>query len=180
MSTQEPVDLAALRAEWVGKPLDEHGYTIRQEKMVAWAEACGETESRFIDPSDPDFQAHPTFTSHFSHHPALPPDFPTLSRRPGMDGGKSVELFRPLRAGERLTEPAAEPPSAEATPRVPVAKARAQAPETILPRSVYPHTTGALAPGVAPLCQALAALPRERRAASGTRRRGRTTRSSAS
>jgi hypothetical protein len=97
------VDLAALRAEWVGKPLDEHGYTLHEDQMVAWAEACGETEPRFVDPSHPDFQAHPTFTSHFSHHPALPPEFPNLSKRPGMDGGKGVEVLRPLRAGERLT-----------------------------------------------------------------------------
>lgn len=103
MSTSEPVDLAFLRAEWVGKPLGEWGYTLHADKMVAWAEACGETEPRFVDPADPDFQAHPTFTTHFSHHPALPAGFPNLSTRPGMDGGKGVEVFRPLRAGERLT-----------------------------------------------------------------------------
>jgi hypothetical protein len=96
------VDLAAVRAEWVGRELETTTYEVREADMVAWAEACGETEARFVDPAHPDFQAHPTFTSQFMHVPGLPDDFPRFSERPGMDGGKSVELFRPLRAGERL------------------------------------------------------------------------------
>lgn len=96
------VDLAAIRAEWIGRELETSTYVVDQDDMVKWAQACGESESRFLDPADPDFQAHPTFTSQFMHHPGLPEDFPKFSDRPGMDGGKSVELLRPVRAGETL------------------------------------------------------------------------------
>lgn len=102
MGVGDGVDLKAIRAEWVGKELETASYTLVADQMVNWAEACGETEARFVDASHPDFQAHPTFTAQFMHQPALPEDFPAFSDRPGMDGGKSVELFRALRAGERL------------------------------------------------------------------------------
>jgi len=101
------VDLAAIREAWVGKELDTHTYEMRQQHMLDWALACGEQEPRFVDPADPDFQAHPTFTSQFMHHPGLPEEFPKLTGRPGMDGGKSVEVLRPIRAGERLAGTAA-------------------------------------------------------------------------
>lgn len=101
------VDLAAVKREWVGRELETTSYEVLEASMLDWARACGETEPRFVDPSHPDFQAHPTFTSQFMHHPGLPEDFPKFSDRPGMDGGKSVELFRSLRAGERLEGTAA-------------------------------------------------------------------------
>lgn len=101
------VDLAAVQREWVGRKLETTSYQVLEEHMLAWAQACGETEARFVDPSHPDFQAHPTFASKFMHQPGLPEDFPTFSNRPGIDGGKSVELLRPLRAGEHLAGTAA-------------------------------------------------------------------------
>lgn len=75
-----------------------------------------------------------------------------------------------LWAGERMFEPA-QPgippgaPAAEASLPTSRALARAAEPGKITPRSVYPSTTGALAPEVERVCGALSALPRERRAA---------------
>jgi len=107
VAVSDGVDLAAIQAAWVGRELETTSYEVVEERMVAWARACGETEARFIDPAHPDVQAHPTFTAQCMHVPGLPEDFPKFSDRPGMDGGKSVELFRPLRAGERLLGTAA-------------------------------------------------------------------------
>jgi hypothetical protein len=71
-----------------------------------------------------------------------------------------------LWAGERLFEQP-EPlgaPTAEAASPTSRAFARASAPGSSTPRSVYPSSAGVLAPEVERVCNALAALPRERRA----------------
>jgi 3-methylfumaryl-CoA hydratase len=97
------VDLAEVKQRWVGVEFDEARFTIDRQKMLDWAAACGETDSRFVDPDDPDFQAHPTFTAQYSSRQWLPDGFPELGNGRGIDGGKSVELHRPIRAGDVLT-----------------------------------------------------------------------------
>src|SRR5262249_17931085 len=72
-----------------------------------------------------------------------------------------------LWAGERVFEPpaAAGIPTAEATMPTSRALARASEPGKVTPRSVYPAAGAAIAPAVERVCNALSALPRERRAA---------------
>lgn len=96
------VEIQDVKREWVGVQFDHLDFRIDQQRMVDWAEACGETDPRFIDPDHPDFQAHPTFVAHFGARKMVPDGFPELGNGRGMDGGKSVELHRPIRAGDVL------------------------------------------------------------------------------
>ena len=59
------MDLATAREKFVGLEFDWTTFEMRADEMVAWADACGETDPRFIDPDHPDFQAHPSFTTHW-------------------------------------------------------------------------------------------------------------------
>lgn len=95
-------DAAALRERWVGAEFDRSTFTIDADRMVAWAEAVGETDPRFLDPDHDDFQAHPTFTTHCVSGRPLPEGFPAIGGRRGIDGGKAVEVHRPIRAGDVL------------------------------------------------------------------------------
>ncbi|MEM7336997.1 MAG: MaoC family dehydratase N-terminal domain-containing protein [Actinomycetota bacterium] len=100
-STDEP-DLASIRADWVGRQFDRTDFDVGVDDMLGWAEACGETDPRFVDPDHPDFQAHPGFTSHLVSSRVLPEGFPKIRGR-GIDGGKSVEVHQAVRAGDTLT-----------------------------------------------------------------------------
>lgn len=95
-------DLDQIRQDWVGKEFDLSTFTIDQDDMLTWARACGESDPRFTDPDHRDFQAHPGFTTHLVSRRVLPEDFPKISGR-GIDGGKSVEVHAPIRAGDELT-----------------------------------------------------------------------------
>ena len=97
------VDVAALRTEWVDHEFDQTDFVVDQHQMLEWAEACGETDPRFTDPDHPDFQAHPSFTTKFGSRRVLPEDFPKFGDGFGIDGGKAVEVHRPVRAGDVLT-----------------------------------------------------------------------------
>ena len=90
------------KAKYVGYVFDTASFTADQAKMLAWAEACGETDPRFTDPSNPDFQAHPTFTASLVSRRVLPQDFPKIGGPRGIDGGKAVEILRPIRPGDKL------------------------------------------------------------------------------
>ncbi len=95
-------ELQAARDTWVGVEFDLATFTADESKMLAWANACGETDPRFTDPSHPDFQAHPTFTSHFVSRRVLPENFPKIGGPNGIDGGKAVVVHRPIRPGDVL------------------------------------------------------------------------------
>ncbi len=95
-------DLDAIKEQWVGKQFDIATFTADQDDMLAWAEACGETDARFTDPDNSDFQAHPGFTTHLVSRRILPEDFPKISGR-GIDGGKSVVVNGAIRPGDTLT-----------------------------------------------------------------------------
>jgi len=101
MSGADEVDVEAVRAEFQGKPFDYATFTMKGPSMVRFARACGETAPRFTDPEDPDFQAVPNYTTRFHGTRALPKGFPSLGLP--FDGGKTVEVLAPIRAGDELT-----------------------------------------------------------------------------
>ena len=102
MDQNEAIDVAALRDQFLGKVFDEYVFMLDAEKLVQYAKSCGETASKFTDPNDPDFQAPPTIASSFNPRQDYPDNFPSFEGL-GMDAGKSVELERPIRAGEEIT-----------------------------------------------------------------------------
>ena len=102
MDKNEAIDVAALRDQFLGKVFDEYVFTLDAEKLVQYAKSCGETASKYTDPNDPDFQAPPTIASSFNPRQDYTDNFPPFEGL-GMDAGKSVELARPMRAGEEIT-----------------------------------------------------------------------------
>ena len=62
---------------------------------------CGETNEKFTNSAHPDFQAPPTFVGSLAGSRILPSDFPRFGV--GMDAGKSVECFAPIRPGDEIT-----------------------------------------------------------------------------
>ena len=102
MDKNEAIDVAALRDQFLGKVFDEYVFTLDPEKLVKYAKSCGETASKYTDPNDSDFQAPPTIASSFNPRQDYPDNFPSFEGL-GMDAGKSVELERPMRAGEEIT-----------------------------------------------------------------------------
>ena len=98
------VDIDGASAQqWVGTVFQEFDLVVDQERMLEWAISCGETDPRFIDPEHPDFQASTSFPTHINVARGC---CPTTSREigsgRGIDGGKSIEWHRPMRAGDRL------------------------------------------------------------------------------
>ena len=97
-----PIDVDALRDEFLGKVFDEYTLTLEAERLADYAISCGETASKFTDPTDPDFQAPPTIASSFQPKKRYPDGFPTFKGL-GMDAGKAVAPDKPMRAGEPIT-----------------------------------------------------------------------------
>ncbi len=96
------IDIAAIKAAHVGFEFDESTHPIKAEKILAFAKACGEKESRFIDPDDADFQAAPSYTTSFHGGRTLPEGFPADTRR-SFDAGKCCEVYGPIRVGDTIT-----------------------------------------------------------------------------
>jgi len=95
------MDAAQMKTKYVGHEFDESRFEIDAESMKAFAEACGETLSKFVDPADPDFQAPPSYPTRFHGRRQLPKDFPMEMMR-SFDGGKCVEPRQPVRPGDVL------------------------------------------------------------------------------
>src|ERR1700712_1385274 len=95
------VDIAAIRGDWVGRGFQEFDLVVDRERMLEFAISGGETDLRFVDPGDPDFQASTGFPTHINVARMLPDDFPQIGNG-GIDGGKSIEWFQPMRAGDAL------------------------------------------------------------------------------
>ena len=95
-------DIDALRATFLNREFDEQKFEIDGHSFAEYARVCGETDARFTDPADPNFQAPPTFVSTLVGGLSLPPDFPDLDGV-SMDAGKAVEWMAPIRAGATLT-----------------------------------------------------------------------------
>lgn len=96
------MQVEGIKQEWVGHEFDVAEFRVSEEDILHLAHAVGETEPRFCDPSDPDFQAPPTLTSKFVSRRVLPEEFPRIGGR-GFDAGKRVEVFAPVRPGDVLT-----------------------------------------------------------------------------
>ena len=95
-------DLDAIRERWVGVVFQEFDVVVDEARMLEWAITCGETDPRFTDPDHPQFQASTSFPTHVNIARGLPDDFTQIGSGRGIDGGKSIEWHRPMRAGDRL------------------------------------------------------------------------------
>ncbi len=98
----EPLDIEALRAEFLNRDFDEQHYTLTAEDIAQYSASCGEITPRFTDPAHPDFQAPPTMAATLQPHNYLPTGFPKIAGL-GMDAGRAVRAFGPIRPGMRLT-----------------------------------------------------------------------------
>ena len=78
MNENEPIDVDALRDQFLDKIFDEYVFTLDAEKLVQYAKSCGETASKFTNPDDPDFQAPPTIASSFNPTKDYPDNFPSF------------------------------------------------------------------------------------------------------
>ena len=104
MSTSSSgLDLNELRDRWIGVEFDWATFEMDTTQMLAWAQACGEVDPRFIDPEHEDFQAHPGFTTHCMSGRLFPENFPQIGGGFGIDGGKRVDAHAAIRAGDTLT-----------------------------------------------------------------------------
>ncbi len=97
------VDVAALKRDWTGTEFDVIEFEVLQEELLQFATACGETESRFVNPKDAEFQAVPNYTSRYVGRRMFPEKFPKIGDGFGFDAGKSVFCLRPIRPGDTLT-----------------------------------------------------------------------------
>lgn len=93
-------DIETLREKYLNQDFDEKTHEVKAEVTAEYARLCGETAARFLDVNDPDFQAPPTFIASLSGRRALPSDFPKFGI--GMDAGKGVECFLPIRPGSTI------------------------------------------------------------------------------
>lgn len=89
-----------MREKYLNKDFDEKTFEVTAEKAIGYATLCGEVAARFLDVNHPDFQAPPTYVASLTGGRMLPVDFPRLGL--GMDAGKGVECFRPIRPGVPL------------------------------------------------------------------------------
>jgi len=94
-------DIEQLQEKYLNKDFDTKRFLIEAETTVRFAWLCGETNEKFTDAAHPDFQAPPTFVGSLAGSRILPSDFPRFGV--GMDAGKSVECFAPIRPGNEIT-----------------------------------------------------------------------------
>ncbi|TNF83155.1 MAG: hypothetical protein EP301_11565 [Gammaproteobacteria bacterium] len=97
------LDIQALRDEWIGVQFEEKNFEIEAARMAEYAKACGEVSAAYTDPEDPDFQAPPTYASSLQRGRGLPENFPKMPGL-GMDAGKAVEAFAPIRPGPKVSK----------------------------------------------------------------------------
>jgi hypothetical protein len=90
-----------LKARFAGVVFDEIELDVEADSLVGFALACGETQAKFTNPEDPDFQAVPNYTTRFHGARFLPSDFPIAFER-CFDAGKAVEVFGTIRPGDRI------------------------------------------------------------------------------
>lgn len=95
------LDARTLKKDWAGFVFDVAKFEVREDVVLSFAHACGETDPRFIDPSHEDFQAPTTFPASFVGARMLPRDFPRFGKAV-FDAGKCVLAHRPIRVGDTL------------------------------------------------------------------------------
>ncbi|MDZ7684749.1 MAG: MaoC family dehydratase N-terminal domain-containing protein [Gammaproteobacteria bacterium] len=89
-------DIREAREQFLNVEFDEKTFEIDPDVTVEYARYCGETAARFLDRSDSDFQAPPTFVASLSGRRMFPEGYPRFSGV-GMDAGKGVECLAPIR-----------------------------------------------------------------------------------
>jgi hypothetical protein len=94
------LEIEELKRRFLNLDFDERRFEVKQDAMLEFAAACGETAARFTDPAHAEFQAPPTFCARFHGRRMLPGDFPAIGIP--LDAGKCVMPQRPVRAGTRL------------------------------------------------------------------------------
>lgn len=94
------MEIEDLKQRFLNLDFDERHFEVKQDDMLGFAAACGETAPRYSDAGHPDFQAAPTFCARFHGRRMLPGDFPQIGIP--LDAGKCVMPQRPLRAGAKL------------------------------------------------------------------------------
>ncbi len=94
-------DIEDLRERFLNIEFDEVEFEIDGTRFREYAIAAGETDPKFTDISNPDFQAPPTFVSTLVGRRTFPSDFPALNGV-SMDAGKQVEWKAPVRDGMKL------------------------------------------------------------------------------
>lgn len=100
--TAQGADIEQLKAQFLNLQFDTKDFVLDAQKLQIAAQMSGETQSRFCDPTDPDFQALPGYIASLAAGRHLPVDFPRLGGIP-MDGGKAVICHAPVRPGVKLT-----------------------------------------------------------------------------
>lgn len=96
------VDIDELKAQFLNTEFDTKDFILDADKLQAVATMCGEVLPIYCDPSDPNFQALPSFIASLAAGRHLPIDFPRLGGIP-MDGGKAVTCYAPVKPGIKLT-----------------------------------------------------------------------------
>jgi hypothetical protein len=96
------IDIDAVKKSHVGFEFDEATFKVKSEKLIAYATACGEQESRYLDPRDEDFRAVPNYAANFHGRRNLPENFPVDINR-SFDAGKCCENLAPIRPGDTIT-----------------------------------------------------------------------------
>ena len=94
------MEIDELKRRFLNLDFDERRFEVKQDAMLEFAAACGETAPRYTDASHPDFCAPPTFCARFHGRRMLPGDFPQLGIP--LDAGKCVLPQQPIRAGVKL------------------------------------------------------------------------------
>ena len=97
----KPLDIEALRTEYLSRVFDEKEFELAAKDIAKYAIACGETAPRYCDPKHSDFQAPPTMAASLQPHNRLPDGFPRVAGL-GMDAGRAVSVFQPIRPGVTL------------------------------------------------------------------------------
>jgi len=97
------MDVEALRKQFVGVEFDTATFLVDADDALAFAQACGESDPRYSDPTHPEYQAPPTFAASFVSRRTMPESFPTEGFRRSFDGGKCVVAHAPVPVGARLT-----------------------------------------------------------------------------
>jgi hypothetical protein len=97
------MDAQELKSRFTGFVFDEIDIDVEAESLADFALACGEILPKFTDPSDPDFQSVPNYTTRIHGTRSLPPDFPVEMHR-CFDAGKAIEVHAPVRPGDEIAD----------------------------------------------------------------------------
>jgi len=93
-------DIQELRERFLNKSFDEKTFNIDPAVTTEYARLSGELSEKYLNTNHPDFQAPPTYLACLSGRRSMPEDFPRFGF--GMDAGKGIECFAPVRPGQAL------------------------------------------------------------------------------